>query len=260
MADWTQDAYEYLDGYLTQVSALAKRQGDDAAEIVSGLRDHIAQEVESSSGDRVDIDDLLAALAIIGTPEEVVGAERPLQRASRPTLTAGAGATVPPIIPPQTPVNRAKAAVVLFLLLVILYTLFTNVVPLLIESWEVLDEVTEALEETTELIEGYEIRKFANSPLYIAEKGGPMGMVEIFLDEVENIDAQDEFGKTALHYPAENGHSATAGELLKHGADANIRDEQGKTALDYAVANGHGATAGALKRYTTVDVYDRVGE
>ncbi len=79
MSEWNQEAYEYLDGYLKQVSALAKRQGDDADEIVSGLRDHIAHEVVTNEEGLVDLDSLLAALSTIGTPEDVLDAEHPIK-------------------------------------------------------------------------------------------------------------------------------------------------------------------------------------
>ena len=83
MAEWTLEAYEYLDGYLTQVAALAKQQGDDAEDIVSGLRDHIAHEVVANAEGQIDLDALLVALSGIGSPEDVLGADPPLRWNSR---------------------------------------------------------------------------------------------------------------------------------------------------------------------------------
>ena len=105
MAEWTKDAYEYLDGYLKQVSALAKRLGDDAEDIVSGLRDHITQEVELNCSGTVEIDELLVVLARIGAPEEVVSLDTPLRGTSRPAPTAGA-TVPPPNIPPAPQVPQ----------------------------------------------------------------------------------------------------------------------------------------------------------
>jgi hypothetical protein len=81
MWEWNQEAYEYLDGYLKQVSALAKPQGDDAEEIVSGLRDHIAHEVVANEEGLIDLDSLFEALSAIGTPEDVLDAEHPVNQA-----------------------------------------------------------------------------------------------------------------------------------------------------------------------------------
>ena len=93
MANWTQDATEYLDGYLQKV---ARRQGDDADEIVSSLRDHITQEVENTAGDTVDIDTLIQVLATTGSPEEVANLDTSLRGPSPPTSTAKS------IAPPPT--------------------------------------------------------------------------------------------------------------------------------------------------------------
>ncbi len=84
MADWTQDATDYLEGYLEQVAALARHQGDDADDIITGLRDHIHCEAGNSTDENVDIDVLVNVLTTIGTPKEVASLETPLQGPSRP--------------------------------------------------------------------------------------------------------------------------------------------------------------------------------
>lgn len=71
MAEWANDASEYLDGYLKQVSVLVRKQGDDPREVVAGLRDHILNEVESDGAETVTIDLLLHVLKELGTPEQV---------------------------------------------------------------------------------------------------------------------------------------------------------------------------------------------
>jgi prepilin-type processing-associated H-X9-DG protein len=101
MKEWTNEATEYLEGYLKQVSALAKNQGEDADDIVNGLRDHIANEMGHSSGDVVDIDTLFAVLAKIGTPEEVVNLDSPL---ASPRVADNTKESVP--VPPPTPPSQ----------------------------------------------------------------------------------------------------------------------------------------------------------
>ncbi len=103
MTEWTPDASEYLEGYLNQVSALARNQGDDAEEIVSGLRDHVAHEVGFTTGVPVNIDTLFDVLAAIGTPEQVASSETPLGSLSQPVApAASAGYAAPPPLPPSS--------------------------------------------------------------------------------------------------------------------------------------------------------------
>ena len=44
MNNWTAETRQALDDYLAEVESLALSKGDDAQEIVSGLREHIIQE------------------------------------------------------------------------------------------------------------------------------------------------------------------------------------------------------------------------
>lgn len=73
-----------------------------------------------------------------------------------------------------------------------------------------------------------------------------MGKVDAALESGADIDAQDEFGRTALHYAAEGGHPQTTRDILARGADKSIQDRKGYTALDLALENEHEATAEAL--------------
>jgi prepilin-type processing-associated H-X9-DG protein len=72
MAEWTSDAKEYLEGYLRQVAALARSQGDDGDDIAAGLREHITNEVEADASSLVTVEQLRKTLASVGTPEQVV--------------------------------------------------------------------------------------------------------------------------------------------------------------------------------------------
>lgn len=78
MAEWTPEARTYLEGYLSQVRALALQQGDDADEIAADLRAHIVREAEAGAGAVVTLDDLRRTLALTGAPEQVVGVESTL--------------------------------------------------------------------------------------------------------------------------------------------------------------------------------------
>ena len=111
MAEWTPEARDYLEGYLRQVSALARQQGDDADEIVSELRGHIQRAAEEAAGVMVTLDVLRKTLSAIGTPEQVAGVEATLTPPWRERLRAaeekspapgkGQGAAAVPVPPPQ---------------------------------------------------------------------------------------------------------------------------------------------------------------
>jgi len=98
MAEWTPEATEYLEGYLQQVSALARHQGDDADEIVSELRTHIVQESEDAAGAMVTVDHLRKVMAGVGSPEQVTNPETPFAAPQRPRKE-----DVPPAAPAPAP-------------------------------------------------------------------------------------------------------------------------------------------------------------
>ena len=124
MAEWTPEARDYLEGYLRQVSALARQQGDDADEILSELRGHIQREAEEAAGVMVTLDVLRKTLSAIGTPEQVTGVEAALsppwrdslrvaeEKSPAPRTWQGAAAVpVPPpqVVPPTVVVQQPRA-------------------------------------------------------------------------------------------------------------------------------------------------------
>ncbi len=72
MAEWTPEAAEYLDGYLSQVRALARGAGEDGDDITSGLREHIVEKTEREAGSLVTLEVLRRSLAEVGSPEEIL--------------------------------------------------------------------------------------------------------------------------------------------------------------------------------------------
>ncbi len=182
MAEWTPEAGEYLDGYLHQVAALVRQQGDDAEDIVDGLRDHITREAESSAGAMVTLDMLRKTLAVIGTPEQVAEGEGALAPAPKPDVQQAAQhpqSPPPPSQPPQVIVQQAPrsrtgcwifAAVALVplvflgipVILGIVAALFAHRQPVPVEPAPVavmtVEEASEIIDESMD----------ANSPLSVA--------------------------------------------------------------------------------------------
>ena len=54
-----------------------------------------------------------------------------------------------------------------------------------------------------------------------------------------NVDAQDDLGKTPLHYAAELGFEDSVNVLLEHGADTRVQDKNGKIPFELAEDSGH---------------------
>lgn len=78
---------------------------------------------------------------------------------------------------------------------------------------------------------------FKFSPLISAVKNNHLSTAQILIRNWANIDDQDVFGRTALHYAAQYGLIHIADMLLYYDADVDIQDVTGYTPLCYAVEN-----------------------
>jgi len=103
MKEWTQEAKDYLEGYLGQVAALARSRDEDSDIIVDELRGHITNETEEIAGGLVTLDHLRRVLAAVGSPEQVLG-----QEAATPIAAKTRTASPPPQRAPQTVVVQQK--------------------------------------------------------------------------------------------------------------------------------------------------------
>lgn len=62
---------------------------------------------------------------------------------------------------------------------------------------------------------------------------GNIGILTILISYKADLDAQDNCGKTALHYACMSGNYETVLLLLTHNAKYNIIDNEGKVAVEY---------------------------
>ncbi|RYP65038.1 hypothetical protein DL771_008492 [Monosporascus sp. 5C6A] len=75
---------------------------------------------------------------------------------------------------------------------------------------------------------------------------GHEAIVRLLLKKGANVAAEDDGGKTALHWAVENGHKSVAQTLWESGANVDVKDTNGWTALHIAAAKGHQGLAELL--------------
>ncbi|KAF8542327.1 ankyrin repeat-containing domain protein, partial [Trichophaea hybrida] len=73
------------------------------------------------------------------------------------------------------------------------------------------------------------------TPLIISVQKGLAGATRLFLGLNVDKDAQDSFGRTALHHAVETENEAIVKLLVEQGARNGIRDSNDMTALELAV-------------------------
>jgi len=110
MEKWTAETEQALEDYLSEVEHCAWNKGDEAAEIVSGLREHIINETEEVAGEVVTLDHLRRILAAVGTPESVIGVEEKSSDEAEMDSESKASTIPPPMAKPdhaKPPRNRS---------------------------------------------------------------------------------------------------------------------------------------------------------
>lgn len=73
------------------------------------------------------------------------------------------------------------------------------------------------------------------------------------LERGDDLNVQDEHGRTPLHAATEEGWAKYAAILIERGADIHQADKDGDTALDYAVFHGHQEIASLLRAHGARD-------
>jgi len=71
-----------------------------------------------------------------------------------------------------------------------------------------------------------------------AAKEGDLKQVQELVDKGADVDAKNDYGKTALMEAADKGHLEVVKLLLNKGADVNARQKEGGTALTWAALSG----------------------
>jgi len=78
--------------------------------------------------------------------------------------------------------------------------------------------------------------EYGKTALHFAAENFRLEVVKILLKFGANIDSQGGYGRTALHIACKAGHEQIVMALLEHGSDINIMSKNFGTPLDFAMA------------------------
>jgi hypothetical protein len=78
--------------------------------------------------------------------------------------------------------------------------------------------------------------EYGRTALHFAAENGRLETFKILLKFGASIDSQDGYGRTALHIACKAGHEQIVEALLEHGSDINIMTKNNETPLDFAMA------------------------
>ncbi|WP_410542263.1 ankyrin repeat domain-containing protein [Wolbachia endosymbiont of Tetranychus urticae] len=84
------------------------------------------------------------------------------------------------------------------------------------------------------------LKKVSLDPLKWAATYGYLNVVKYLIDEKSvNVETKDNYGRTSLHWAAQNGHKEIVDTLLNKGANVNAADSEKTTPLHVASYVGH---------------------
>jgi len=93
-----------------------------------------------------------------------------------------------------------------------------------------------------------ELNKSENT-IFDAAIYGQSDLIKEYVNQGKDMDLQDEFGATLLHYSLQSGHSEISKFLVISEADVNIIDKEGLTPLDWAHWMNQVETAKLIREY-----------
>ena len=114
-------------------------------------------------------------------------------------------------------------------------------------------QVVEALADAGAEL-GWKDSDYGRTALHVAAGNGHAGAVRSLAARggPAAVDARNKYNRTPLHRAAMGGSTAAAQELLEAGADASLTSNNGQTALDLAVRNRKPEVAALLRLYDEV--------
>jgi ankyrin repeat protein len=100
--------------------------------------------------------------------------------------------------------------------------------------------------------------KYSQDPFKSAAQAGRKDVVERLIEQGIDVNKTDEYGETALHLAAKNGHTGLVQWMIEEkGAAVNQSDTNARTALHYAAEMGHKDILGLLLPKMTPDAINQ---
>ena len=93
-----------------------------------------------------------------------------------------------------------------------------------------------------------ELNKSENT-IFDAAIYGQSELIKEYVNQGKDMDSQDEYGATLLHYSLQSGHTEISKFLVISEADVNIIDKEGLTPLDWAHWMNQVETAKLIREY-----------
>ncbi|WP_353271021.1 ankyrin repeat domain-containing protein [Wolbachia endosymbiont (group A) of Hedychridium roseum] len=103
--------------------------------------------------------------------------------------------------------------------------------------------------------------ELGRTPLHLAAKAGDLSKINLLCDDYNaNIEAQDNFGYTPIFFATQSGKLNVVSLVLYYGANINAQDMYGSTPLHYAAQEGNlGMIQLLLSRCARIELLDRNG-
>ena len=99
------------------------------------------------------------------------------------------------------------------------------------------------------LVEAYNSYKSGKSTIFNAAIYGQSDLIKEYVKQGKDMNSQDEYGATLLHYSLQSGHTEISKFLVISEADVNIMDKEGLTPLDWAHWMNQVETAKLIREY-----------
>ncbi len=103
--------------------------------------------------------------------------------------------------------------------------------------------------------------ELGRTPLHLPAKAGDLSKINLLCDDYNaNIEAQDNFGYTPIFFATQSGKLNVVSLVLYYGANINAQDMYGSTPLHYAAQEGNlGMIQLLLSRCARIELLDRNG-
>jgi len=85
--------------------------------------------------------------------------------------------------------------------------------------------------------------------VWTAARCRSLEVMQVLFDHGADPNVRDSFGRTALHFAAENGNVEAVEFLLRNGANARALTKYGRSVLDNAISSGHDQLVDLLRKH-----------